>query len=41
MRGLAIAASLVITTTAVWADTAQERLTEATSGFYRNHEDAG
>ena len=33
MRGLAIAASLVITTTAVWADTAQERLTEATSVF--------
>jgi len=30
MRGLAIAASLAITT-AVWADTAQERLTEATS----------
>jgi lipid-binding SYLF domain-containing protein len=33
MRALAIAASLVITTTAVWADTAQERLTEATSVF--------
>jgi len=33
MRGLAIAASLVITTTAVWADTAHERLTEATSVF--------
>jgi len=32
MRGLAIAASLVITS-AVWADTAQERLTEATSVF--------
>src|SRR5438045_1625616 len=33
MRALAIAASLVITTTAVWAETAQERLTEATSVF--------
>jgi lipid-binding SYLF domain-containing protein len=33
MRGLAIAASLVLTTTAVWAETAQERLTEATSVF--------
>ena len=33
MRALAIAASLVITTTAVWADTAQERLTEASSVF--------
>jgi SH3 domain-containing YSC84-like protein 1 len=32
MRGIAIAASLVITT-AVWADTAQERLTEATTVF--------
>ena len=33
MRALAIAASLVITTTAVWAEKAQERLTEATSVF--------
>src|SRR6185312_5811065 len=32
MRGLAVAA-LAAATTAVWADTAQERLTEATSVF--------
>src|ERR671926_1084128 len=32
MRGLAIAASLAVAT-AVWADTAQERLTEASSVF--------
>src|SRR3954451_4058426 len=33
MRALAIAASLAVATTAVWADTAQERLTEASSVF--------
>jgi len=31
MRGIAIAAALAAVTTAVWADTAQERLTEASS----------
>jgi SH3 domain-containing YSC84-like protein 1 len=33
MRGIAIAAALAAATTAVWADTAQERLTEASSVF--------
>jgi len=33
MRGIAIAAALAAVTTAVWADTAQERLTEASSVF--------
>jgi len=33
MRGLAIAASLAVAATAAWADTAQERLTEASSVF--------
>jgi len=33
MRALAIMASLAVATTAVWADTAQERLTESASVF--------
>src|SRR5947199_9038035 len=33
MRGLAIAASLVLSTAAMWADTAQERLSDSAAVF--------